>query len=322
MDSDKRWKLLAQLHSNNSPQTLAYVERCLQEEGLTMADLFGQVEMPDRPISAFVNERKRSFSSPTHIHNFWELTYCQSNCGIQVTLDGTRHILQRGDIVCIPPGCPHASFVPESGEESTSDYVVWISPDFLRGVQEEFPYLRQDPAPGGTVLHTVDTVWEPMGTLFQIAAMESGSHAPGWEAALHSLTVLMLTHLTRALAETAIQPQSGGKQELLDQLLEYVEINLGEKITLEDVAKRFWVSQSTITHLFNKKMGISFRKYIIRRRLAEAKNLIAENMPMEKVAVRVGFGDYSAFYRAFKQEYGISPLQFRKNNIDSAQTTE
>ena len=59
-------------------------------------------------------------------------------------------------------------------------------------------------------------------------------------------------------------------------------------------------------------MGISLYRYITQRRLIAAKLLIGENHPLEEVARRVGFLDYSTFYRAFKQEYGISPRQFAR----------
>ncbi len=59
-------------------------------------------------------------------------------------------------------------------------------------------------------------------------------------------------------------------------------------------------------------MNMSFYKYVMQRRLWMAKNLINEGMPMERIAIRVGFGDYSAFYRAFRQEFGMSPRQFAR----------
>ena len=67
-----------------------------------------------------------------------------------------------------------------------------------------------------------------------------------------------------------------------------------------------------ITHLFNREMGISFYRCVIQRHLAEGKNLIVRGISMEEVSLGVGFQEYSAFYRAFKAEYGISPMQYRK----------
>ena len=93
-----------------------------------------------------------------------------------------------------------------------------------------------------------------------------------------------------------------------------MEAHLSEKITLPDVAARFWVSQSTISQLFRKKMGVSFYRYVTIRRLSEAQLLIQSGLPMDQVSISVGFQDYSTFYRAFKAEYGISPAQYRKTH--------
>ena len=58
-------------------------------------------------------------------------------------------------------------------------------------------------------------------------------------------------------------------------------------------------------------MGVSFYRCVTQRRLIAAKGLILEGTALEAVAGRTGFSDYSAFYRAFRQEYGISPRQYR-----------
>lgn len=59
-------------------------------------------------------------------------------------------------------------------------------------------------------------------------------------------------------------------------------------------------------------MGISFYQCVTQNRLIASKTLIEQNIALETVAEQVGFNDYSSFYRAFKQEYGISPRQYRK----------
>ncbi len=64
-------------------------------------------------------------------------------------------------------------------------------------------------------------------------------------------------------------------------------------------------------------MGVSFYQYVIRRRLSAAKNLIQAGAGMEEAAEQAGYSDYSTFFRAFKREYGISPLHYKKEVLGS-----
>jgi AraC-like DNA-binding protein len=130
--------------------------------------------------------------------------------------------------------------------------------------------------------------------------------------ALVGNTILLLVQLRRNRIKNEALPVKAEKPGRLDQVLQYIEDHLGRKITLEEVARHFFVSESTITQLFRRKMGDSFYHCVTQRRLIAAKTLIAKGISMEDVSEQVGFADYSAFYRAFKKEYGISPAQYRK----------
>lgn len=121
----------------------------------------------------------------------------------------------------------------------------------------------------------------------------------------------LVTMLYRAVSDKESVHLKSEMPELLDKILAYVEDHLSEEITLDDTGRRFFVSRSTISNVFRKEIGISFYRYVTQRRLVASKNYILEGFPMETIAEKVGFSDYSSFYRAFKGEYGISPRQFK-----------
>ena len=103
------------------------------------------------------------------------------------------------------------------------------------------------------------------------------------------------------------------RNNLLQQIIGYVRSNLSCRITLQQAASHCGVSISTVTQLFQKKVGITFHQYVTRCRMEAARQLIYTDMPLEEVGRQVGYTDHSTFYRAFKQTFGMSPREYRKD---------
>jgi len=112
--------------------------------------------------------------------------------------------------------------------------------------------------------------------------------------------------------QRCIRALEAEEPELPDRVMSYIERNYRNALSLNDVAKAFFVSSSTVSHLFKQRIGVSFYRYVTQRRLIAGKSLIEKGVPMEAVAAQVGFPAYSGFYRVFKREFGISPRQYRE----------
>ena len=97
--------------------------------------------------------------------------------------------------------------------------------------------------------------------------------------------------------------------ELLTTALSFLEDNLTEKITTEDVAKACYCSKSTLEKLFRCVNNISVRDYIIRRRMTKAAKLLLTNKELSilDVALEYGYNSNEAFTRAFKQVWNCKP---------------
>ena len=284
----------------------------LRQLGYDPSMLYQELEMESRFVDTHQDISFSNASVCLHSHIFLELLYCRNTCGAEYLVGSERYRLQKGDIILIAPGVSHRPLLPEHMPEPYKRDVLWINPEFLSTIARSFPDFAVTEPRYFSLLRTAGTRWEFLGDLFHAGIQEAANQAPGWELAVVGNTLTILSHLKRAYRERSAAPLKAEKPELLDQVMAYVEAHLAEKITLADVAHHFFISESTITQTFRKKMGVSFYRCVTQRRLIAAKTLISENLPLETIAERVGFSDYSSFYRAFKQEYGISPRQYRK----------
>lgn len=286
------------------------IEHCISL-GIDPNGYYQEMEMSSRYVDT---HRDVSFSNATialHSHTFYELLCCQGGEVLEYLLGTERYRIQRGDIIIVPPGVSHRPIFPPNMPEPYRRDVVWLSQEFLSSLQEVSPGLPGNGLVELRLLRTAGTPWEHLPELFHQGVLEQEAGQPGWKLAVLGNTITLVVQLGRALRDKDALPLQAEQPELLEQVMAYVERHLAEKITLGDIARHFYVSESTISHLFQQKMGVSFYRCVTQRRLVEAKTRIWAGESLESVANGVGFSDYSTFYRAFKREYGVSPRQIR-----------
>ena len=91
------------------------------------------------------------------------------------------------------------------------------------------------------------------------------------------------------------------------QIVQFVDEHLGERITLDELAIHTARSKSSVCHLFEEKMGISPKQYILQKKMAMANKLIREGVPPTQAAIQVGYDNYSTFYRAYRKFFSVNP---------------
>lgn len=293
----------------------------IQSLGFDPSTFYQELEMTSRFVDTHQDTSYSNAYLHLHSHTFFELLYCRNNCGAEYLVGAERYRLQKGDIIFVPPGVSHRPLLPELLIEPYKRYVLWFSGEFMEKYAALFPYSFTEKQARPSMLRTDGTKWAFLGDLFRKGVQESEQQEDGWEAAVIGNTITLLTQIKRATGDHSAHTLEAEKPELLDRIMSFVENNYTQSITIDILAKAFFVSSSTVSHLLKQKIGVSFHRYVTQRRLIAAKSLIENGMLLEGVSTQVGFQDYSSFYRAFKQEYGISPRQYR-NLQTSSKTTD
>ena len=282
----------------------------LKERGIDPNNLYQELEMSSRYINTHRDTSYSNAMVSLHSHDYYEILYCRTSVGVEYLIGSDRYRLQKGDIILVPPGISHRPIFPENMIGPYERDVLWISNDFMDNLLRMFPDNAVDSQNRSVPIRTAGTRWEFLGDLFNLGVQEELEQRPGWEAALMGNTLTIFANMKRIYMERSAGTMKAEKPELQDRITAYVEKHYATHITVDELARQFYVSNSTISHLFKQKMGVSLYRYITQRRLIAAKSLISQKVPLEEISQKVGFSDYSTFYRAFKQEFGISPRQF------------
>jgi YesN/AraC family two-component response regulator len=103
--------------------------------------------------------------------------------------------------------------------------------------------------------------------------------------------------------------------KILESAKSYIESHLSDDIAIEDICKQLGIGRTRLYEIFRKELNIGISKYILRRRLHNAKKLLkTTELSIPQIAFKVGFSDYNYFSRVYKKHYGKSPKNYRVKN--------
>lgn len=93
----------------------------------------------------------------------------------------------------------------------------------------------------------------------------------------------------------------------ITEIINYLNLNLTKKITLDSISNEFFISKHYLNRAFRKATGTTLLDYLNYKRVIYAKQLMMNGYSASQAAAESGFGDYSVFYRAYKKVTAHSP---------------
>lgn len=99
------------------------------------------------------------------------------------------------------------------------------------------------------------------------------------------------------------------------KILPYIQHHINEKLTMEELCHKFFLSEKQLNKIFLCETGMSPKKYILKQRLIKAQALLTSTtFSLAEISALVGFNDYNYFIKVFRAAYGESPIHYRKQN--------
>lgn len=254
----------------------------------------------------------KSMAAP-HFHDYFEIYYVRG--GKKEFFVGNRmYLLQKGDMVVVPPYELHKNVRMESGRYE--GVLLYFSSTFLFDGEEILKRAVECLADSSSRLFRLDKCEQKnVESILEKMRYEYKGKQPGRRLFLRTLLCQWLIFLYRKLVSdgSPVFPHISSLHQKVSEIAQYIERHYAEPLSLGAISRHFSISTYYLCRIFKETSGFSINEYLNAIRLREAQKLLRNtNLPVIRVSEMAGFGSISNFGRVFKNYYGVSPLQYRK----------
>ena len=260
-----------------------------------------------------IHKPRKAFHIPVHWHDEVELIYVKKG-HLKISIEEQIFHAEPEDLFCVNSGELHFM---ECDDMSVEYYTIIFPLEFISfqsddAVEQDlFLPLRQKLLFFPTVLDK-----------------EKGKEIIKWIGQLiltneeKLLAYQLRTRITLLemveflLREACFRTSDYAKDSNLQRdLIAFVQKNYTEKISLAMLAEEFHLSEKYLSWYFKEHFSISFMQYVLHLRMSRAKDmLVTTDAAITEVALSCGYPSVNLFIRNFKEVYGVTPLQYRKQS--------
>lgn len=225
-----------------------------------------------------------------HVHPCMEYTFCLSG-QVSVKVENQEIVLKDNEAVFVPPHTIHNRRIEPGSQVIVLLYGRNWTPDFAnqfaRSVPERYTFHLDEP--------------------FRELLMD---YAEGHQS-VYASKALLYYACDRFMEGNSLKPQEKKRDDVTVRMLEYIQDNFHEELTLEEFAAKNNFSYHYVSKLVKKNFGISFTELLARCRVDYACSLLSgREHSITQIAGMSGFGSIRNFNRVFLRVTGLTPTEY------------
>ncbi len=250
-----------------------------------------------------------------HIHDCYEVYFSISG-GKQFLIDNQVYDIEPGDLFLINQYDSH--YLTQIDKELHERIVIMIDPEYMKSISSEDTDLdtcfsKRSEGFSHKVSLSQDQQSRFLYFINKIVTSNGFGHDLLERATFTELFVMINKIVQERENKEGTAENAATYNEQVDAILSYLNNNIQYPVSIGDLSRQFYISESYICRIFKSATGTTINKYMTARRISIAKSLLAEGVGVSEVCERCGFSDYSNFLKAFTKSVGISPKKYSQN---------
>ena len=264
------------------------------------------------PYSCYLWE---STKQPLNWHNDIELIMVLKGT-LDIEVRGEKYHLRKEDVFLINTNQLHR--LSSNTVENVNNSIILIfqfDPDYYQAYYPKFSDIifHCNTALIQRTPKTYDTLRRLLVKLMWLSLNKTETfQLDGLQISLELIEFLITNFVKSISIQNTSQDQM---QQRLIRIIEYINKNYNKKITLPQVANNEFMSAHYLSRFFKTHTGIGFNKYINQFRVNKSLNeLLHTSKTILEIALDHGFSNSKSYAKHFKEHYGTSPSEFRKES--------
>lgn len=262
-------------------------------------NILDEIVNGDIYIRHAVDETPNEKDFNMHVHDRCEIFYFISG-NAEYLVEGSVYPLESGSLMIMRPGEAHCIKIlnSERYERYAINFPLWVFDSFDPERRLMKPFTDRPLGKENIfAIHSLDDVFKSMCEKI----------SDNYAIRLVIMTkLIMLTDIINSeyKRRTAVDDKP---LTMAERIVSYVNRHLTDRLSVPAIAEHFFLSPSQFSRIFKQATGAPPWEYITAKRLTAAKEKIRRGVSAQNAAESCGFGDYSAFYRAYVKRFGGSP---------------
>ena len=249
----------------------------------------------------FYQEKGTNYNFSGEKHSYWELTYVDKG-ELLTTIDGVSYHLKQGDLIFYAPMQFHTQ---STFEKISSSYLT---------INFKMNFNHADLLCNKIFSLKRDSYFIVTKLIEEL----SNDNLYSNDLSLCYLKELIIQMLRLNNSHFHSKPTTHMQQtyenELLNDILLYIDDNIYEKISVSTLCEHFCISTSMLHSLFRKNMNNTAKNYINELKLSKSKELIRNSThTLSEISEMLGFSSIHYFSKKFKSYFNISPTEYSKS---------